>query len=489
MDDKEVEERFVAKKDDDLKTRVWIESKTIWRIAFPSILSRVTSFGMVVVTQSFLGHIGEVELATYALIQSILVRFMYGILIGMSSATETLCGQAFGAGHHHMMGIYLQRSWIVDGITATILAPVFIFATPILRLLGQEEELAVAAGPISLWFIPMIYSFVVSMTISMFLQAQLKNLIVGWLSMAAFVVHVSLSWIFVNKFKWGVNGAMAAMNMSGWIMVVGQLVYVFGGWCPNTWRGFSKAAFFDLLPVLGTMVLFHPRLNGWIHEKCHRRHCCFLHLPEYQWMGIYGLPRLPSCSMVVYTNHNLIFFLRQSLKSVRVSNELGRGNAKAVKFAIKTILGTSTSIGIVLWILCLVFRNQISYLFSSDEELAETVSSLSIFFAFAILLNSVQPVLSGIATGAGLQSIVAYVNLGCYYIIGIPMGILVGYIADLQVKGLWIGLMSGVVMQSLILGWFVWKTDWDEQVRKTSERLNRWLLKPPEEDNESPFDA
>ncbi|KHG29797.1 Protein TRANSPARENT TESTA 12 -like protein [Gossypium arboreum] len=250
MDDKEVEERFAAKKDDDLKTRVWIESKTIWRIAFPSILSRVTSFGMVVVTQSFLGHIGEVELATYALIQSILVRFMYGILIGMSSATETLCGQAFGAGHHHMMGIYLQRSWIVDGITATILAPVFIFATPILRLLGQEEELAVAAGPISLWFIPMIYSFVVSMTISMFLQAQLKNLIVGWLSMAAFVVHVSLSWIFVNKFKWGVNGAMAAMNMSGWIMVVGQLVYVFGGWCPNTWRGFSIAAFFDLLPVV-----------------------------------------------------------------------------------------------------------------------------------------------------------------------------------------------------------------------------------------------
>ncbi|KAA3473052.1 Protein TRANSPARENT TESTA 12-like protein [Gossypium australe] len=177
------------------------------------------------------------------------------------------------------------------------------------------------------------------------------------------------------------------------------------------------------------------------------------------------------------------------LLSPSVSNELGRGNAKAVKFAIKTILGTSTSIGIVLWILCMVFRNQISYLFSSDEEVAETVSSLSIFFAFAILLNSVQPVLSGIATGAGLQSIVAYVNLGCYYIIGIPMGILVGYIADLQVKGLWIGLMSGVVMQSLILGWFLWKTDWDEQVRKASERLNRWLLKPPEEDNESPFDA
>ncbi|MBA0618576.1 hypothetical protein Godav_027896 [Gossypium davidsonii] len=460
MDDKEVEERFVAKKDDDLKTRVWVESKTIWRIAFPSILSRVTSFGMVVVTQSFLGHIGQVELATYALIQSILVRFMYGILIGMSSATETLCGQAFGAGHHHMMGIYLQRSWIVDGITATILAPVFIFATPILRLLGQEEELAVAAGPISLWFIPMIYSFVVSMTISMFLQAQLKNLIVGWLSMAAFVVHVSLSWIFVNKFKWGVNGAMAAMNMSGWIMVVGQLVYVFGGWCPNTWRGFSKAAFFDLLPVVklsissGVMICLElwyysilVLMAGYMKNAtvAIAAFSICLNINAWEFMVCLGfLVAAWYCIQIIIS----FFFLKQSLK-----------------------------------------RNQISYLFSSDEEVAETVSSLSIFFAFAILLNSVQPVLSGIATGAGLQSIVAYVNLGCYYMIGIPMGILVGYIADLQVKGLWIGLMSGVVMQSLILGWFVWKTDWDEQVRKASERLNRWLLKPPEEDNESPFDA
>ncbi|MBA0590782.1 hypothetical protein Gorai_019474, partial [Gossypium raimondii] len=328
--------------------------------------------------------------------------------IGMSSATETLCGQAFGAGHHHMMGIYLQRSWIVDGITATILAPVFIFATPILRLLGQEEELAVAAGPISLWFIPMIYSFVVSMTISMFLQAQLKNLIVGWLSMAAFVVHVSLSWIFVNKFKWGVNGAMAAMNMSGWIMVMGQLVYVFGGWCPNTWRGFSKAAFFDLLPVVKLSISSGVMI----------------------------------CLELWY--YSILVLMAGYMKNATVA-----------------IAAFSICLNINAWefMVCLGFL-----VAACDEEVAETVSSLSIFFAFAILLNSVQPVLSGIATGAGLQSIVAYVNLGCYYIIGIPMGILVGYIADLQVKGLWIGLMSGVVMQSLILGWFVWKTDWDEQV-------------------------
>ncbi|OMO71052.1 Multi antimicrobial extrusion protein [Corchorus olitorius] len=321
----------------------------------------------------------------------------------MSSATETLCGQAFGAGHHHMMGVYLQRSWIVDGITATMLVPFFIFATPIFRILGQEEELAAAAGSISIWFVPMIYNFVLSMPISMFLQAQLKNLIVGWLSTAPFVFHVLLSWIFVNKFKWGVTGAMAAMNISGWAMVLGQLVYVIGGWCPNTWKGFTKAAFYDLLPVVKLSI-----------------------------------------------SSGIMICLELWYNSILV---LMAGYMKNVTIAIDAF---SICLNINGW----EFMVCLGFLVAARYNIC-------------------------IATGAGLQSMVAYVNLGSYYAIGIPIGILLGYVAHLQ--GLWIGLLSGVAVQSLILAFLVWKTDWDEQVRKASERLNRWLV--PEEDNQSPVHA
>lgn len=65
----------------DIKGRIWIESKSIWRIAFPSILFRVTSFGMLVVTQSYMGHISELDLAAYALVQTLGVRFVNGILV------------------------------------------------------------------------------------------------------------------------------------------------------------------------------------------------------------------------------------------------------------------------------------------------------------------------------------------------------------------------------------------------------------------------
>lgn len=172
----------------------------------------------------------------------------------MSSATETLCGQAFGAGQHHMMGIYLQRSWIVDFLSLTILLPVFIFGTQIFRLLGEEGSIAKTGGYISLWFIPFVYNFVFSLTVQMFLQAQLKNRIIAYLSIFQFGLHVPMSYIFVYKFNWGIPGAMSALSLSSWFLVFGEFVYIFGGWCPNSWKGFSKAAFLDILPVVKLSV-------------------------------------------------------------------------------------------------------------------------------------------------------------------------------------------------------------------------------------------
>ena len=168
----------------------------------------------------------------------------------MCSATNTLCGQAFGAKQYHMMGIYLQQTWIINLITASIMLPLFIFATPIFRLLGQEEEISEVAGKISLWFIPYIYYLLFSRTIEKYLQTQLKNMLIGLLSAFSFGFHMLLSWIFMSKLKLGIPGAMGALNISCWLVVIIEFVYVLGGWCPETWKGFTTAAFTNLIPVI-----------------------------------------------------------------------------------------------------------------------------------------------------------------------------------------------------------------------------------------------
>ncbi|KAJ9558400.1 hypothetical protein OSB04_013014 [Centaurea solstitialis] len=455
----------------DLKLRVWNESKKIWRVALPGVISRVCAFGTIVVTQSFVGHISEIDLAGYALVQTLSVRFVNGILLGMSSATETLCGQAFGAGQHHMMGIYLQRSWIVDLFTLTVLLPIFIFGTQLYRLLGEEPSIAVSGGYISLWFIPFIYNFVFSLTIQMFLQAQLKNMVIAWLSIFQFAIHLPLSWLFVYKLGFGVPGAMVALSISSWFLVIGEFIYIFGGWCPYSWKGFTVAAFKDLVPVVklsissGIMVCLELWYNA-----------VLVLLAGYMANAEVAISAFSIC-LNINAWEFMISLGFLGAACVRVANELGRGNAKAAKFSIKVLLGTSIAIGSFFFVLCLVFGKKLAYVFTDDERVADTVADLSLLLSFSVLLNSIYPVLSGVAVGAGMQGIVAVINLVCFYVIGIPLGALLGYLTDLQVKGIWIGMICGIVTQTFALVYLTWRTDWDDQVKKSLERLNRFYVK------------
>ncbi|XP_019186793.1 PREDICTED: protein DETOXIFICATION 24 isoform X1 [Ipomoea nil] len=467
-------------KPEDLKVKVYDESKKIWRVAFPGILSRVASFGSIVVTQSFIGHISELDLAAYALVQTLTVRFVNGILIGMSSATETLCGQAYGAGQYHMMGVYLQRSWIVDFITLTVLLPFFIFATPIFRLLGEESSIATSAGYVSYWFIPFVYNFVFSLTIQMFLQAQQKNRIIAWLSVMQFIIHIPLSWLLVYQLDYGVPGAMIALSISSWLVVIGEFIYILGGWCPDTWKGFSMAAFKDIFPVVklsissGIMVCLELWYNA-----------VLVLLAGYMKNAEVAISAFSICLNINGWEFMIsLGFLGAAC--VRIANELGRGDAKAARFSIKVLVSTSLIIGVIFWILCMVFGSKIGYLFTNEQEVADSVADLSLLLSFSVLLNSIYPVLSGVAVGAGLQSTVAIINLCCFYLIGIPIGALLGYVAHLQVKGIWIGMICGVVTQSAALCYMTWRTNWDDEVFKAQQRLKRWYMKSSEVTHQNP---
>lgn len=66
--------------------------------------------------------------------------------LGMGSALETLCEQAFGAKQFNMLGIYLQRSWVILNTTALLLCLFYIFATPLLKLIGETSAISEAAG-------------------------------------------------------------------------------------------------------------------------------------------------------------------------------------------------------------------------------------------------------------------------------------------------------------------------------------------------------
>lgn len=164
----------------------------------------------------------------------------------MASALETLCGQAFGAKKYYMLGVYMQRSWIVLFLCCILLLPLYLFASPALKLLGQPKDVAELSGIVSVWMIPLHFSFAFQFPLQRFLQSQLKNTIIAWISLVALLVHVMVSWLLVSKLQLGVIGTAMTLNFSWWVLVFGHLGYTVCGGCPLTWNGFSIEAFSGL---------------------------------------------------------------------------------------------------------------------------------------------------------------------------------------------------------------------------------------------------
>ncbi|PON55424.1 Multi antimicrobial extrusion protein [Trema orientale] len=482
-EDVDLNERLIVDRAEDQDThqhlwpRLLTESNKLWRIVGPAIFSRVAGYSMNIITQAFAGHLGEVELASISIANTVVVGFNFGLLLGMASALETLCGQAFGARRYHMLGIYLQRSWIVLFLCCFLLLPVYIFASPILKLLGQTDEVAEQTGLVAVWLIPLHFSFAFQFPLQRFLQCQLKNQVTAWVAVAGLLVNALTSWLLVYVLDFGVVGAAVALDISWWFTVLGLFVYSLCGWCPLTWSGFSMQAFYGLwefvkLSVASGVMLC---LENWYYR-------ILILMTGYLKDATIAVDALSVCMSINGWEFMipLAFFAGTG---VRVANELGAGNGKAAKFVTKVSVTQSTVIGLFFCALILILHDKLAYIFTSSANVVQAVDQLSFLLAITILLNSVQPILSGVAVGCGWQAWVAYINLGCYYIVGLPLGILMGWVFKLGVTGIWGGMIfGGTAIQTVILAIITIRCDWEKEAEKANKRVQKWSIPNPEND-------
>nr|QEY08347.1 MATE efflux family protein member 2a [Crocus sativus] len=443
------------------------ESRKLWVIALPIGFSILCLYGMNSITQIFVGHIGNLQLSAVAISLSVINNFAFGFLLGMGSALETLCGQAYGAGQVEMLGVYMQRSWIVLLVSCVAMLPIYIFATPILKLLGQDEIIAEAAGHFALLIIPQMFAMAVNFPTQKFLQAQSKVLVLAWIGGVAILLHVALLSLFVFVFHWGLTGVAAAFNTSMWLVSLAQVAYVMG-WCKDGWTGFSSSAFKEI----------------WAFVRLSLASAVMLCLEIWYMMvlivltGHLGNAEIAVGSISICMNINgwegMVFIGINAAISVRVSNELGSGRPRATLHSVINVVATSLVIGLAAMVFILGARDYFPIIFTSDKEMQRAVSNIAGLLGVTMVLNSIQPVISGVAIGGGWQALVAYINLGCYYAFGLPLGCIFGYVFDWGVEGIWAGMLCGTALQTLILLVMIWRTNWKDEVNQAAERVRLW---------------
>ncbi|XP_011086623.1 protein DETOXIFICATION 29 [Sesamum indicum] len=454
------------------------ESSKLWYLAGPAILTSIFQYSLGAITQTFAGHVGTLDLAAFSLENNIIAGLCFGVMMGMGSALETLCGQAYGAGQINMLGVYMQRSWVILVSTSFLLMFMYIFAEPLLLLLGQAEDISKAAGKFSLWMIPQLYAYALNFPIAKFLQAQSNIMAMAWISAVALGLHILFSWLLMLKLGWGMIGAAVVLNSSWWFLVVAQLLFIFSGACGEAWTGFSWKAFQNLwgfvrLSVASAVMLC---LEVWYYTA-------LILFAGYLKNAEVAVDALSICINVLAWTVTVALGFNAAV-SVRVSNELGAGHPRSAKFSMVVVVISSSLIALLISIIILIFQDHYPSIFSKSSEVQQIVSDLTPLLAFCILLNNIQPALSGVAIGAGWQTVVAYVNIACYYLFGVPMGVIMGYKLKWGVQGIWCGMILGTVVQTLILFWITYRTNWKKEASIAVKRIKKWGGEPFVKEND-----
>ncbi|XP_024387711.1 protein DETOXIFICATION 16 isoform X2 [Physcomitrium patens] len=388
--------------------------------------------------------------------------------LGLGSALETLCGQAFGAGpiHHHMLGIFLQRALVVLYGACIPISFLFIYMEHILLLLGQDPHISEKAGEYALCLLPSIYGYALLQPVVKFLQTQSVVLPMMICSAGSLALHVGISYTLVYMLGLGFRGAALATSLSFWLNAIFLVCYVrFSGVCKHTWEGFSKNAFVDLREFLGLAIpsCIMICLEYWCFEVLVIL-AGLLPNPELE------LATLSVCLTTTSLNYMIPFGL-SAAASTRVSNELGAGDAPAAKQAVVSVVSLSATQALVISSVLLSLRHQWAWLFSGDAEVVDSVAEILPFVACIALLDGIQGVLSGVARGCGWQELGAIINLGAFYGVGVPTSALLAFEFNFGGRGLFLGLICGLATQTLILLCVTLRTDWERQVRKVAARI------------------
>ncbi|KAG0452232.1 hypothetical protein HPP92_026072 [Vanilla planifolia] len=91
-------------------------------LAGPLIAANLLSFVLQTISLMYIGRFGKLQLSGAAVAMTFTNVTGFAVLLGMGSALETLCGQAYGAKQAKLLGIHLQRAVLVLAITSITLS-------------------------------------------------------------------------------------------------------------------------------------------------------------------------------------------------------------------------------------------------------------------------------------------------------------------------------------------------------------------------------
>ncbi|XP_027936405.1 protein DETOXIFICATION 14-like [Vigna unguiculata] len=442
------------------------EVKRVAYLAAPMVAVTLSQYFLQIISMMMVGRLGKLELSSTAIAISLCNVSGLSVIFGMSCALETRCGQAYGARQYRKFGVQIYTAIVSLALVCLPLTFLWMNMGNLLVLLGQDHLVSLEAGKFALCMIPALFAYAALQSVVRFflMQSLMSPLVMS--SFITLCFHVAFSWYMVFKSGLGNLGAAFSIGTSYWLNVTLLGLYMkFSSQCEKTRVPISM----ELFHGIGEFICYAIPSAGMICLEWWSLEILIL------LSGLLPNPKLETSVLSVCLNISAtIYTIPESIgsaASARVSNELGAGSPQSAKVSAYASMILAASQAIVMGSVIFSCRQILGYAFSNEQDVVDYVSEMVPLLSLSVLLDCLHGTLSGIARGCGWQHLGAYVNLGAYYALGIPISAMLGFWFQFRGKGLWIGILTGAFCQTAMLLLITLCTNWKKQAIEARENI------------------
>ena len=137
--------------------------------------------------------------------------------------------------------------------------------------------------------------------------------------------------------------------------------------------------------------------------------------------------------------------------TVRIGNQLGLKDYKTLREAGWSCILMVLSFMILCGILFIIFRYQLPTIYLDNPDVINLAASLLIIASLFQMSDGVQLVLLGALRGMTDVKIPSILTFISYWLIAIPIGVVLAIVFEMRAFGMWIGLGTGLTASAVFL--------------------------------------
>ena len=143
-----------------------------------------------------------------------------------------------------------------------------------------------------------------------------------------------------------------------------------------------------------------------------------------------------------------------SAGAVRVGNRVGAGDPEGAARAGWAAIVLGSAFMSVMALAFLLAPRTFIGLFSPGPDVIALGASLLLVAAVFQLFDGLQAVATGVLRGLGETRMAMIVNLAGHWLIGLPIAYWLCFSLGMGVRGLWLGLSTGLIVCGIVLTWY-----------------------------------